>query len=1511
MERKLSFEERFGLLRETRRKQRARHKQLSYPMLNQNAQVSQGDDNHKLAMMINLKPAEVLEEEEECISAQQQVARQLARSCKKMQTNELFLCPQQKSNSTQATSDLMQKQARQDCSFGSIRRHNKRRTRRRHLTIETTGDRSAVRLMSSFGCCLIWAIALLATLANCTTSQSAESTNASMQQQSSAILQSNEAIGGKLAATSDSLPRPIAMAVSAPGTSALQSGATSGEQQQQLQPKAAELVRGLGHAQEKQPNVIVIKYANVSNVDNNDNAPNEQLKVFELVNEPLSVQLIEQRFSQSIQLFDVSQNQLSTLSKDLFCPLSNEVRQLNASRNLLENFDCLGLISQAGQLCLSELRTLDMSFNLIRHLPATGVATLHNLEQLDLSHNQIESLDELALSSLFKLIHLDLSFNRLKQLPQRLFHKSSSMRSLILASNQLQINLTQQLLTGLISLEELNLSRNNITYIGEHALVDKTNLTRVDLTFNQLASLRQESTKITPLLVHRSLGASSMAQQQRQRLYHNGQYAIVSSSSSSPMAQRWAEIYLYGNPFVCDCQLEWMRRTSHRMMSSSTSQHQQRQRSASLSSANRWQHHTFAPNQLDQFASSQPTDLQNDQPTVISTAATTGEDTSSMQFARLADFNLLRCAPLHSRRHSTATSSQTKQQPNLPVQKQLRTSTSPSGGQDGNYNALPATTTTTSQQTVDIATADSSNFLCPYKSHCFALCHCCEFDACDCEMICPNRCQCYYDSSWHTNVIDCSSSNHTHVPERIPMDSTELRLDGNNITSLRPSNLIARKALKALYLNSTNLHHIANRTFNGLIELQVLYLNDNQLRQLNGHEFEPLAQLRQLYLQSNRLDSIANNTFIYLRSLELLDLSNNRLVSSAASFDLFWSIARHNIRLRQVSLAHNWWSCQCQTLLMLRQLLTQKFVLAGGVSVSDRNQLRCYYNATTVGPLILAADSSSSSSPPPTTPTASAAANWQVPPISGSISSQLPVASNGQRLTEINECSDEAELRAFDFNELSPPIFARDYATAQQSHSSSSQAQQNQIQAQSNDPMSHFGDPAYDFGGARPNGFGGQLQMQNSAQQTPAQYMDQPYASSDEPQQQQRATSNTNQAHLPFQQMPPGVTGSGGGGGAHATTSGRPLMLATSLTGALVALVLVGAFLLLVRLQQHRSSSRQGVGGGGKRRASAAAAAAAADHFRRQAAKGSMSIGSSSADFRSSATPPTTSLIVSGGGGGSGKRPPVASARHLPSPTTHPLFSSSPANEAMLSARQSQVAMGANRTLIGHNHTHSGSSQSNIYAALVSPNAPNSSVVATAAPPLPHPPPPSNPYADSSATQRHWQQQQHQPIYGAPSSLYAAAAAHKSSAAGSVYGLSASAVAADYESPGSLVGVHSVIGPAKSMVARLLSGSLALGSRALKAATTRRARGDRCATHHHHHPHHRHACAAAAACAAQAMDSAAAAASDSTTTSTSAYANSLASDKIYDIFLSYDKRDEQFVLNHLSAELEYGQPQYR
>ena len=48
---------------------------------------------------------------------------------------------------------------------------------------------------------------------------------------------------------------------------------------------------------------------------------------------------------------------------------------------------------------------------------------------------------------------------------------------------------------------------------------------------------------------------------------------------------------------------------------------------------------------------------------------------------------------------------------------------------------------------VPLVEAKPSDFLCPYTAHCFALCHCCDFDACDCEITCPDNCTCYHDQS--------------------------------------------------------------------------------------------------------------------------------------------------------------------------------------------------------------------------------------------------------------------------------------------------------------------------------------------------------------------------------------------------------------------------------------------------------------------------------------------------------------------------------------------------------------------------------------------------------------------------------------------------------------------------------------------------------------------------------------------------------------------------------------------
>lgn len=237
---------------------------------------------------------------------------------------------------------------------------------------------------------------------------------------------------------------------------------------------------------------------------------------------------------------------------------------------------------------------------------------------------------------------------------------------------------------------------------------------------------------------------------------------------------------------------------------------------------------------------------------------------------------------------------------------------------------------------IPLIDAEPVHFLCTYKTHCFALCHCCDFDACDCEMTCPNNCTCFHDQSWSTNVVECSSAGYTEMPANIPMDTTELYIDGNNFGELSEHSFIGRKNLKVLYANNSNVQVIYNTTFHGLKKLTTLHLEDNKILRFLGHELSALDNLRELYLQNNRISYIGNRTFADLRKLEVLRLDNNKLVH----FEI-WQLAL-NPYLVEIALADNMWSCECNYLHRFRNYLqtnTEKII--------DSSRIACIYNNLT------------------------------------------------------------------------------------------------------------------------------------------------------------------------------------------------------------------------------------------------------------------------------------------------------------------------------------------------------------------------------------------------------------------------------------------------------------------------------------------------------------------------------------------------------------------------------------
>lgn len=206
------------------------------------------------------------------------------------------------------------------------------------------------------------------------------------------------------------------------------------------------------------------------------------------------------------------------------------------------------------------------------------------------------------------------------------------------------------------------------------------------------------------------------------------------------------------------------------------------------------------------------------------------------------------------------------------------------------------------------------HFLCEYQAHCFALCQCCDFVACDCRMQCPDDCTCLHDSAWKHNVITCSHRLHTSAPHSIPMDATDVYLDGNNLGNFTSQAFIGRRKVTSLFLNSSKILSVGNKTFNGLTGLKVLHLESNLISRFQGVEFDNLTELQELYLHNNRIQSIGKDTFQTLLKLKVLSLYNNLLSDYPV-----WKLTSLP-SLSQLSVAQNNWPCDCHTVRQLQML---------------------------------------------------------------------------------------------------------------------------------------------------------------------------------------------------------------------------------------------------------------------------------------------------------------------------------------------------------------------------------------------------------------------------------------------------------------------------------------------------------------------------------------------------------------------------------------------------------------
>lgn len=211
---------------------------------------------------------------------------------------------------------------------------------------------------------------------------------------------------------------------------------------------------------------------------------------------------------------------------------------------------------------LSNIDTVILRGNMLRHLPSGRFYNNSMLEYLDLSSNSIEEVNEHAFHGLISLRQLNLSVNVIPSLQNDIFLQNPNLTEVILSRNyissitELRSNSITFLdisvceiqyiesfaLIKLPSLLELDLSRNLLSYIPS---LKSNSLQILDLSFNRISHIDNMTFKFLPALTTLHLSEN--------------RFTAVWKISYFDNNTNLQEISLHDNMWQCDCLDEEMK----------------------------------------------------------------------------------------------------------------------------------------------------------------------------------------------------------------------------------------------------------------------------------------------------------------------------------------------------------------------------------------------------------------------------------------------------------------------------------------------------------------------------------------------------------------------------------------------------------------------------------------------------------------------------------------------------------------------------------------------------------------------------------------------------------------------------------------------------------------------------------------------------------------------------------------------------------------------------------------
>ncbi|VVC86564.1 unnamed protein product [Leptidea sinapis] len=205
----------------------------------------------------------------------------------------------------------------------------------------------------------------------------------------------------------------------------------------------------------------------------------------------------------NIKILSFSQNELTEVTPDLFTNI-NTVQDLDISYNKLVTINAFDFKH------LQYLKRLNLQSNLLKRLPVEALSPMKSLEDLDLSKNGIQDvlLRRTKVEVISSLKRLSLSGNRLRSIVKDSFPENNSIEFLDLSNNIIEV-VEEEAFQTCVSLKELNLAQNNITFTFAlpptlqiamlrintlyHWPRFPSGITYIDLSYNRLSALYDEN----------------------------------------------------------------------------------------------------------------------------------------------------------------------------------------------------------------------------------------------------------------------------------------------------------------------------------------------------------------------------------------------------------------------------------------------------------------------------------------------------------------------------------------------------------------------------------------------------------------------------------------------------------------------------------------------------------------------------------------------------------------------------------------------------------------------------------------------------------------------------------------------------------------------------------------------------------------------------------------------------------------------------------------------------------